>query len=61
VNYLGLTSLSLPAGLHEGMPLGVQVIGKPFAEREVLEIGKAYQVGTGFNQLRPLVATFASA
>jgi aspartyl-tRNA(Asn)/glutamyl-tRNA(Gln) amidotransferase subunit A len=61
VNYLGLTALSLPAGLHEGMPLGVQVIGKAFAERDVLEIGKAYQDGSGFNQLRPNVEPFASA
>ncbi len=56
VNYLGLTALALPAGLHQGLPLGIQVIGKPFAEREVLEIGKAYQDESGFNQLRPDLA-----
>ena len=53
VNYLGLCSLALPAGLHEGMPLGVQVVGKPFAEREILEIGKAYQEDSGHHKLRP--------
>ncbi|MBL8330926.1 MAG: amidase [Rubrivivax sp.] len=52
-NYLGLCALSLPAGLHEGLPLGVQIIGKPFAERTILEIGKAYQEDTGFHRLRP--------
>ena len=52
-NYLGLCALSMPAGLHEGLPLGVQIIGKPFAERTVLEIGKAYQEETGFHRLRP--------
>ena len=61
VNYLGLTALAMPSGLHEGMPLGIQLIGKPFAEREVLEIGKACQDGSGFNQLRPDVESFASA
>jgi aspartyl-tRNA(Asn)/glutamyl-tRNA(Gln) amidotransferase subunit A len=52
-NYLGLCALAMPAGLHEGLPLGVQIIGKPFAERTILEIGKAYQEDTGFNRLRP--------
>jgi aspartyl-tRNA(Asn)/glutamyl-tRNA(Gln) amidotransferase subunit A len=52
-NYLGLCALSMPAGLHEGLPMGVQVIGKPFAERTILEIGKAYQEDTGFHRLRP--------
>jgi len=53
-NYLGLCALAMPAGLHEGLPLGVQIIGKPFAERTILEIGKAYQEDTAFNRLRPM-------
>ena len=53
VNYLGLTSISMPAGLHQGLPLGIQIIGKPFAERQVLEIGKIYQDETGHHKLRP--------
>jgi aspartyl-tRNA(Asn)/glutamyl-tRNA(Gln) amidotransferase subunit A len=53
VNYLGLCSLALPAGLHEGLPLSVQVVGKPFAERIILEIGKAFQEDTGHHRLRP--------
>lgn len=52
-NYLGLCALAVPAGVHEGLPLGVQIIGKPFAERTILEIGKAYQEDTRFNRLRP--------
>ena len=53
VNYLGLCSLALPAGFHEGLPLSVQVIGKPGAEREVLAIGKAFQDATGHHRRRP--------
>jgi aspartyl-tRNA(Asn)/glutamyl-tRNA(Gln) amidotransferase subunit A len=60
VNYLGLSALALPAGLHQGLPLGIQIIGKPFAERQILEIGKAYQDEAGFNKLRPDVAAFAA-
>jgi aspartyl-tRNA(Asn)/glutamyl-tRNA(Gln) amidotransferase subunit A len=53
VNYLGLCSLAMPAGLHEGLPLSVQIIGSPFAERTILEIGKAYQEDSGHHKLRP--------
>jgi len=53
VNYLGLCALSMPAGLYEGLPLSVQVIGRPDAERTILEIGKAYQEDTGHHKLRP--------
>ena len=60
VNYLGLSALALPAGLHEGLPLSIQIVGKPFAERQILEIGKCYQDETGFNKLRPNLAGFGS-
>jgi len=53
VNYLGLCALAMPAGRHEGLPLSVQIIGSPFAERTILEIGKVYQEDTGHHRLRP--------
>ncbi|MEP6557866.1 MAG: amidase family protein, partial [Burkholderiales bacterium] len=52
-NYLGLCALALPAGLHEGLPISVQIVGKPFAERTVLEIGKALQEDARHHALRP--------
>jgi aspartyl-tRNA(Asn)/glutamyl-tRNA(Gln) amidotransferase subunit A len=52
-NYLGLCGLAMPAGLHEGLPMSVQILGKPFAERVVLDIGKAFQEDTGHHKLRP--------
>lgn len=57
-NYLGLTALALPAGLHQGLPLSVQIIGKPYAESQILEIGKAYQDATGCNKVRPELTGF---
>ena len=56
-NYLGLCALAMPAGLHEGLPLGVQIVGKPYAERVILEIGKAYQEDSGHHKLRPKLAS----
>jgi len=43
----------MPAGLHEGLPLSVQIIGAPFAERTILQIGKAFQEDAGHHQRRP--------
>lgn len=52
-NYLGLCSLSLPAGLSNGLPVGVQIIGRPFDETGILRIGRAYEKVTDFVVARP--------
>lgn len=57
VNYLGLCALAMPAGLHDGLPVGVQIIGKPYAEPMVLAIGKALQEETRHHLLRPDLST----
>jgi len=53
VNYLGLCALALPVGLVGGLPVGVQIIGKPWAERTVLSLGEAFEAATSFNKQRP--------
>lgn len=46
-NVTGLPSLSVPAGFTaEGLPLGVQILGKPFAEPEILQVGYALEQNT---------------
>jgi aspartyl-tRNA(Asn)/glutamyl-tRNA(Gln) amidotransferase subunit A len=46
-NVTGLPSLSIPAAFTtEGLPLGVQIIGKPFAEPEILQVGYALEQNT---------------
>ena len=57
VNYLGLCALSQPAGLVGGLPVGVQIIGKPWAERTVLALGQAFEAATPFHALRPNLAS----
>jgi aspartyl-tRNA(Asn)/glutamyl-tRNA(Gln) amidotransferase subunit A len=43
-NLTGLPSLSLPAGFDaDGLPLGMQVVGRPLDEATVLRVGKAYE------------------
>ncbi|HEY6815283.1 MAG TPA: Asp-tRNA(Asn)/Glu-tRNA(Gln) amidotransferase subunit GatA [Croceibacterium sp.] len=45
----GLPAMSVPAGLNgDGLPLGLQVIGKPFDEQGVLNAGLAIEQRAGF-------------
>jgi Asp-tRNA(Asn)/Glu-tRNA(Gln) amidotransferase A subunit family amidase len=47
-NVFGLPSLAVPAGRTvTGLPLGVQIIGRPFEERTVLAAGKVIQQAFG--------------
>jgi aspartyl-tRNA(Asn)/glutamyl-tRNA(Gln) amidotransferase subunit A len=42
-NYVGFPVASIPSGLVDGLPLGVQVVGKLFEEAAVLRIAHAYE------------------
>lgn len=46
----GLPGISLPGGLSkEGLPLGLQLIGKPYEETELLNLALALEKAIGFN------------
>jgi len=46
-NLTGQPALSVPCGFTDGvLPLGLQVVGRPFAEDMVLRIGNAYEHAT---------------
>ncbi len=53
VNIAGLPGISVPCGFHEGLPVGLQIIGKPFDEPTVLRIAHAYEQATGWTRKRP--------
>lgn len=55
-NYLGLCGLALPAGLANGLPLGVQIVGRPWGERVVLSLGEAFQAATAHHRQRPALS-----
>jgi aspartyl-tRNA(Asn)/glutamyl-tRNA(Gln) amidotransferase subunit A len=53
VNIAGLPGISLPCGFVDGLPVGMQLIGKPFAEETLLRAGHAYQQATDWHTKRP--------
>ena len=57
VNYLGLPALAIPSGFTRGgLPVGMQLIGRPFDEAMLLRIGAAFQRATDFHTQVPKFA-----
>ena len=54
VNYLGLPTLTLPVPRGNGLPNGIQLVGRPFAEAQLFAIGQAYQREVPPEIARPL-------
>ncbi|MBI4283372.1 MAG: Asp-tRNA(Asn)/Glu-tRNA(Gln) amidotransferase subunit GatA [Chloroflexi bacterium] len=53
INIAGVPAISIPAGFADGLPVGMQIIGKPFAEETLLKIAYAYEQATEWNKRRP--------
>jgi aspartyl-tRNA(Asn)/glutamyl-tRNA(Gln) amidotransferase subunit A len=53
-NYLGLPTISVPCGFDDrGLPVGLQLAGRPFAESTVLRAADAYQGVTDWHRQAP--------
>jgi aspartyl-tRNA(Asn)/glutamyl-tRNA(Gln) amidotransferase subunit A len=46
-------AMAIPCGFCEGLPVGMQLIGKPFAEATLLRAGHAYQQVSDWHLRRP--------
>ena len=54
ISATGCPALSVPGGFTpDGLPVGLQIIGAPRADRRVLEVGHAFEQATGFGERRP--------
>jgi aspartyl-tRNA(Asn)/glutamyl-tRNA(Gln) amidotransferase subunit A len=53
-NLSGFPAISVPCGFtQDSLPIGLQLIGRPFAETTVLQIAHAYEQNTSWHQRRP--------
>ena len=54
VNMAGLPGLTVPCGFTgDGLPVGAQLIGRPFGEGTLLAAARAYQRVTAHHRRRP--------
>jgi aspartyl-tRNA(Asn)/glutamyl-tRNA(Gln) amidotransferase subunit A len=53
-NLAGLPALCLPCGFTpDGLPLAIQLVGRPFAENTLLSLGAWFQARTDWHRRRP--------
>ena len=53
-NLTGLPALSVPCGFTtQGLPIGLQIAGRPHDEATVLRVGHSYQQVTEWHRRRP--------
>jgi len=56
-NLTGQPALTVPCGFSaSGLPLALQIVGKPFDEATVLRVGHAYEIHTSWHERRPALA-----
>jgi aspartyl-tRNA(Asn)/glutamyl-tRNA(Gln) amidotransferase subunit A len=54
VNMAGLPGISIPCGLSEGLPVGLQFIGAPWSELELFKLSRGYEAITAGEEWRTL-------
>jgi aspartyl-tRNA(Asn)/glutamyl-tRNA(Gln) amidotransferase subunit A len=53
-NRFGTPAISIPCGFsRENLPIGLQIVGRPFAESQILALAQCYQTLTDWHKVRP--------
>nr|WP_216671607.1 Asp-tRNA(Asn)/Glu-tRNA(Gln) amidotransferase subunit GatA [Saccharibacillus qingshengii] len=55
VSLAGVPAISIPCGFEDDMPVGLQIIGKPFDEQTVLRVSHAFEQHTDHHKRRPQI------
>ena len=53
VNLAGIPAISIPCGFVDGLPVGLQIMGRAFAEEKILQIAYAYEQASDWHRRRP--------
>ncbi|WP_445475083.1 Asp-tRNA(Asn)/Glu-tRNA(Gln) amidotransferase subunit GatA [Methanococcoides methylutens] len=53
MNLAGVPCISVPCGLSDGLPVGLQIIGKQFDEATIIRSAYAFEQNTNHNKTRP--------
>lgn len=53
INMAGLPAMSIPCGFHDGLPIGMQLIGPAFDESTLFKAAFAFEQNTDFHTFRP--------
>ncbi len=51
----GIPGLSVPCGFSDGMPVGLQILGKYMDEETILNVGEVYEQNTSWREEKPLL------
>jgi aspartyl-tRNA(Asn)/glutamyl-tRNA(Gln) amidotransferase subunit A len=55
VNLAGLPGISIPAGFVDGLPVGMQLIGKRYDEATIYQAAAAFEATTDFHKKQPVI------
>jgi len=53
VNLAGLPGMSIPVGLVNNLPIGLQIVGRDFAEAQLLNVAHQFQLATDWHKRAP--------
>lgn len=56
INLVGIPGLTIPCGFIEGLPVGLQILGKPFSEDLLFNVAYNFEKNTNYNSFKPEVA-----
>jgi len=53
VNMAGIPAISINCGFQSGLPVGMQIMGKPFDEETILRTAYTFEQNTDYHRERP--------